>query len=1499
MKKYILTIIALVAMVLTASAVDLTGKRIYLNPGHGSYGPNDRPMATIPYPNLASTGMPDTCGFYESNTNLWKCEYLRDRLRAAGATVVMSREACGPWPYEKVNGEYPGYSWSDYQNRPDYEMYNKPLSVISEEAESGNYDLFLSVHSNAITDGSTTNYPLFLYRGYDAATSQFEQTSKAFGQTLWPYRFDMFDAGYEPASYYSKTQPNVRGDVDFMGSGSWSTRTSTGQSYYGYYGVLKHGVPGGLCEGYFHTYQPGRHRALNHDHCAMEGISYYRAMLAWFGANPDTLGYICGTVKDMDNKITHGLFKYAARTNDQWMPCNGATVYLLSAAGDTIQSYQVDSFYNGTFVFYDLQPGTYHLAASCDGYYDLDEEQRTADVVVTANTTTFPFIYLRDTTWAPPAVVYENYPDKSSGVNGLNGQYNFSAAASADFSAVVAGKVVRQVLVRDDQNTYVLALDTAAKTSHIYHINTLTGALIENVSTEGVTGETYPIYNIAFTADSVLTGASYGMNEFNNDQVPSGRTRGTWYVYYWNMDSLMNAPKPFMSSQLSGNFYTAWVGRSFAVSGTLKNAVVYTDALTTGMTNIRVMQFVVDSFNIVSACRNQEANELTLPKYGDYMQIASPVAEDRTAILGDIKGAEYGWGADVAVPLYGFRMPASKGGQAFKYGGQAVIAAPVVNNGKVETINLYNLTAGRSQMGVTTTNIADSIEASYYSVKPLANGKDIILYLATENHIYRYSTAGQAQPSFRNIYAYDLKAERVGDEAYNLKFSFNTQPTEATIHIFSEEGLEVKVIPVANPTLTNNVVNLPMPIEGLAENQNYRWEVEAAAPEVGNWAVAEQKSAASMGMTRVFNAVNRNPETEHFGTIYLVNYVSKTSDKNGLYVMNPDLTLQNTTPYRNTNNASAGVYRTPYRLGIDHEGTVYLSDWDDTHSGVYVVDPNDPSAVHKAFFAGAQSGTAGVWKNAAGVEEGSSSPSAFVYSRGVNAKLLVYNEDPGSTLPTNGLCVYNIGQPDGSTLHLWDGAPSAKINFEGQANTNGNVWGCSKGVWVSQHRSAGNNNNSATSLRFYSWDGHCTFASHLQPTFPDGTLIIDGSLGSCFALSDDESFLALRGTDKNIQLFDVAWNDSTPTLTYKGDFKNELAGEFDLLQMNWDYAGNLIASGNAGLLVIAVPKEENRCFTPASWANRIINGEEPFDHCLYNPGAATLSTNFFTPAWQADTLSTATLDHNGDIQVHIVGDKSERWLAQVKLNTGLDLSEDKLYSLEFKLSANKSVNNITVRMFDRAIMLTDSTLNVSAGFVTRYAISGLAGVAGNGTLVFDFGFAQDGSEVTISDIAICEVGDKPKPVYEHLYEIGDNQGWKPENGVEMTKVVPADAVAPYNVFQGDFLFNQGSGYGYFAFITELSDNWEVVNQHRFGPAAADQLVTPGDVEIFGNDHAFKIANGKYTFIVDLDEMKLTIELISGLDEIEGLDKVEKFIRNGQLFIRKNGHVYNVSGVMVE
>ena len=84
MKRIILLLMMAVGTIGMAFAVTADDVRIYINPGHGGWGPNDRPMATISYPMLSSTGRPDTCGFYESNTNLWKAFELKDALQRMG-----------------------------------------------------------------------------------------------------------------------------------------------------------------------------------------------------------------------------------------------------------------------------------------------------------------------------------------------------------------------------------------------------------------------------------------------------------------------------------------------------------------------------------------------------------------------------------------------------------------------------------------------------------------------------------------------------------------------------------------------------------------------------------------------------------------------------------------------------------------------------------------------------------------------------------------------------------------------------------------------------------------------------------------------------------------------------------------------------------------------------------------------------------------------------------------------------------------------------------------------------------------------------------------------------------------------------------------------------------------------------------------------------------------------------------------------------------------------
>ncbi|MBP3775107.1 MAG: N-acetylmuramoyl-L-alanine amidase [Bacteroidaceae bacterium] len=373
MKK---TIFSLLITLLCLSAT--AQKKIYINAGHGSWGPNDRPCATIPYPALSSTGRPDTCGFYESNTNLWKCMELARRLQKAGYTIKMSRYANGPYPYTASGANAT--------------KYNRSLSEISAEVEAWGGDMFISVHSNAHTDGSMTNYPLFLYRGTDAAESA--AGSKAMASTIWPYHVEYMKAGFEHQSAYTNST-NIRGDIDFYHSSSTSSL-----GYTGYLGVLKHGTPGFLVEGYFHTYQPARHRALNKDYCHQEGLRYFRGITKYFGTATDTKGYIMGVVKDKSQTMDgYSLYTYKSGTHDAYLPLNGTTVRLRNAKGEPMGMYTVDNNYNGVFVFYDLEPGTYYIDLLKSGYAT---QQNTANkVTVSANATSYPILYMNKGTSTP------------------------------------------------------------------------------------------------------------------------------------------------------------------------------------------------------------------------------------------------------------------------------------------------------------------------------------------------------------------------------------------------------------------------------------------------------------------------------------------------------------------------------------------------------------------------------------------------------------------------------------------------------------------------------------------------------------------------------------------------------------------------------------------------------------------------------------------------------------------------------------------------------------------------------------------------------------------------------------------------------------------------------------------------------------------------------------------------------------------------------------------
>lgn len=139
-----------------------------------------------------------------------------------------------------------------------------------------------------------------------------------------------------------------------------------------------------------------------------------------------------------------------------------------------------------------------------------------------------------------------------------------------------------------------------------------------------------------------------------------------------------------------------------------------------------------------------------------------------------------------------------------------------------------------------------------------------------------------------------------------------------------------------------------------------------------------------------------------------------------------------------------------------------------------------------------------------------------------------------------------------------------------------------------------------------------------------------------------------------------------------------------------------------------------------------------------------------------------------------------------------------------------------------------------------------------------------------------------------LYLIGDIQGWKPAEGIEMEASEEADSVFTYNYVYANE--------GYFAFSTVQDADWNVINAHRFSPAEKDALAVEGDNDLVANvDASFKIAAGDYTFTVNLSTLKLNI--VNNAQAIENTTAVKatKVIRNGQVVILRGDKRFNIIG----
>ena len=477
--------------------------KIYINPGHGAWGENT--MGTVKHGAGSSS---DTTGFCESNTNLWKCLALYHKLVDYGVPEYGSNALFDANNYSKQHIVMSRITSGTADNRP----------LIAANVEQFSPDIFISVHSNASPDGTlgaNENYPMVIYRGEDYRSSAFTDTgygknwdyagtglngagsSYEFAKLIYshlakiehePYTNEWKDqyvsySGYTPL----KTEHNVRGDVSFRdyfdlltsGSftynsnrGSGTTNSYSNNTYYGFYGVMKHGAVGVLSEGYMHTYYPSTNRHMNKDVCTIEGIAYAHAIADYFGWEKEKTGYIYGIVRDRNQTFSHTYYIPNQNSNDKYLPLNKCTVYLCKngvrlydeTKPETAKyKYVTDDEYNGAFVFYDLEPGDYTLDYECTGYQSASLGLKSTVVTVKANEIAYPKAFLSANGYS----MNKSVTFAVSQAKAISGGYN---------STIGWGK---QMAAANDVCYMIYPRTTTASTNY-YYVNMSTATSISN-----------------------------------------------------------------------------------------------------------------------------------------------------------------------------------------------------------------------------------------------------------------------------------------------------------------------------------------------------------------------------------------------------------------------------------------------------------------------------------------------------------------------------------------------------------------------------------------------------------------------------------------------------------------------------------------------------------------------------------------------------------------------------------------------------------------------------------------------------------------------------------------------------------------------------------------------------------------------------------------------------------------------------------------------------------
>lgn len=1202
-KSLLLSALMLCGSAMLSAQTPADQLRIYLNPGHGSWTSGDRPMdtlrevngqLTVVHPGTDSNNKvnsPDTTAFYESNTNIRKVLAVVDRLEMYGLkidrtknqnnpnkyrvgaaldlsnNIVMSHVMAGPYPHDPNNSA----------------ICNRNLTEIREEVEVNNFDMFFSLHSNAAS-GSYTNYLSVLYRGYSNINNAAGVTLGSGDATGSP---DLVPGSQKMAiicadqalkmahQHWTERKTSavgsgaVVGDIDFYHSSS--INMNNGKGYRGYLGVLKHGVPGFLAEGYFHTYMPSKQRAMNWDADRMEGVEFARGIANIFGLQKEKTGDIFGVVRDKFTKFEHTYYKALASSTDAMLPLNGVTVVLYDENDNEVARYKTDNHYNGVYVFENVKPGNYTITVEKDGYQMLKDEDYY--IVVNEATTTYSETWMADNSYVQPEITYEDYVDPMADIHhvGVAGSYDMAQKYVNRSASEFTGNTVNRTIVR---NGYLFTVGN----NTIGVADLATGNGLRTITTDGIE----KVEDIAMTADNVLIAVSGGK------------------LYRWKNDPVgLPAALPRQMGDKTAERFPSDI-YTIAYSGTLEDGTAY--LMTEKGKDLYVLNIKDGEITTVHTEDMSEiAPEAGVKLYVSPLHEKALMAKDNDKSLTELSIADR-QGARPTIIASVNDDSEFKGNNVafFKMAGGTFMVVPAKSTSGSNGISMTDITNGLDKRRkVETTN------CSFSNANPISvNGQCYVNYdsrsgafksyyfdlyaTSTDGKTTRITTEGVEQTRELASYAYDLKCE--GSDMVNFTFKSTGNAPEANLILTNvDDANDVITVPLGAVKEGENTVTYDP--TSLAEGKTYRWGIEVvsnAIPESGKvWAAFPSgKTPNNSGKSttpRDGLVVFTDPALPTYGySVMSLGY------NQGLWIYAPDHTLVGT--YAAGDEKLDSSNHSSLFRGTTRGAKTVWADYSDKGAGYWEFDPLNPEAGIKNILAGTNDGTGAHIYD--GKNIGGSATDIAFFGAGDDEVLWVAAQDTPEPKTSNNIIRYrSAGKSiiDMAPDQVWNGS-NGFPDTKGMCTTStvAGLLPTERGLFVSAIRTSNKNTVTTPAFVLYDYNGKELLNSANIEDFVAG--------GTGIAISPDYSTLYASEGSKGIAVLNLEWNNGVPTATKA--YNMSLSGT-EHYQMYLDPAGNLaVVSRGAGYELYTLRNNDPRCTTPALPYMTITNAGAGVDNVL-------------------------------------------------------------------------------------------------------------------------------------------------------------------------------------------------------------------------------------------------------------------------------------------------------------